>query len=36
MCKDIGEAGLARVQRDLDGGREVLTTLGYIPVKSAT
>ena len=34
-CDDIGEGGLARVRRDLDRCRDVLTSLGYDPVVQA-
>ena len=34
-CNDIGEGGLARVRRDLDRCRDVLTSLGYDPVVQA-
>ena len=34
-CDDIGEGGLARVRRDLDRCRDVLTSLGYDPVLQA-
>ncbi len=32
-CADIGEAGMARVRRDIGRCRDVLTTLGYEPVE---
>jgi hypothetical protein len=32
-CGDIGEGGLARVRRDLDRCRSVLTTLGHDPLE---
>ena len=34
-CDDIGEGGQARVRRDLDRCRDVLTSLGYDPVVQA-
>lgn len=35
-CSDIGQAGLARVTRDLDRCREVLVSLGFKTLEPST